>query len=260
MNWFYKISQNLFPGNVNHVNNYFKQHGLGQYKIVRGKGYFYFDGPGTETWHSSSVYVYNINQLSLEQWLNALRDMIKSESDSDNETKDMALPYQDKYPPEYHVDELGGGLYGMHLIDNLMSQDVAEEEEKRLGKMELIKPGNMGVVYQLDDQRVVKYTSCVDEYRAAMELFARGNPVPCLVKVLSMPLEIGYLYVIELEKVRPLTKEERIEYTKSSFAIKKNNLMNCIMKIGSHEDIHSGNIGYRGDELVVLDLGGLFLW
>jgi len=44
---------------------------LAQYNVqlVRGKGYFYFDGPGTERWAATAVYVNSLNQLSLEQWI-----------------------------------------------------------------------------------------------------------------------------------------------------------------------------------------------
>lgn len=39
------------------------------YELVRGKDYFYFDGPGTESWFTTSVPVFRVSHLTVEQWV-----------------------------------------------------------------------------------------------------------------------------------------------------------------------------------------------
>lgn len=40
-----------------------------QERLVRGNGYFYFQGGDSESWYSSSVMVNTLNQLTIEQWI-----------------------------------------------------------------------------------------------------------------------------------------------------------------------------------------------
>jgi hypothetical protein len=44
-------------------------------RFMRGRGYFYFVGPDTAGWPTSSVYVHDVNQLSLKQWLEVLETL-----------------------------------------------------------------------------------------------------------------------------------------------------------------------------------------
>jgi hypothetical protein len=44
-------------------------------ELVAGRGYFYFVGPGTGNWYSTSVAVYRLNHLSLAQWVEALEEL-----------------------------------------------------------------------------------------------------------------------------------------------------------------------------------------
>jgi len=41
---------------------------LGDIELVKGNGYFYFAGDTVSVW-AESVYVYRINELSLERWI-----------------------------------------------------------------------------------------------------------------------------------------------------------------------------------------------
>lgn len=47
--------------------------------LVKGDGYFYFIGPAVDNITSTSVYVYKVNQLPLEQWIDELLSLIKGE-------------------------------------------------------------------------------------------------------------------------------------------------------------------------------------
>jgi len=40
-----------------------------QERLFRGKGYFYFSDGNTPNWPATSVCVYRLNELTLEQWL-----------------------------------------------------------------------------------------------------------------------------------------------------------------------------------------------
>jgi hypothetical protein len=62
------------------VNKKLKELGFGQYELVKGEGYFYVCGPEVELWYTSSIYVYSLNQLSLDQWIESITDLIKREN------------------------------------------------------------------------------------------------------------------------------------------------------------------------------------
>lgn len=44
-------------------------------ELVKGNGYFYFVGQGTGNWYSTSVFVYRLNELNLNQWVDALNEL-----------------------------------------------------------------------------------------------------------------------------------------------------------------------------------------
>jgi hypothetical protein len=46
----------------------------GKETLVRGEGYFYFVNVGWRQEPSSGVYVYRLNELTLDQWLGELGD------------------------------------------------------------------------------------------------------------------------------------------------------------------------------------------
>lgn len=50
------------------VNNALKKLGHEE-KLCKGNGYFYFYDGNADNWYTSSVGVYTINQLTLDQWI-----------------------------------------------------------------------------------------------------------------------------------------------------------------------------------------------
>lgn len=55
------------------------------YELIKGGGCFHFDGEGeygkTWGWYTSSVYVYKLNDLSLEQWLEHFMALVETQND-----------------------------------------------------------------------------------------------------------------------------------------------------------------------------------
>jgi len=65
----------VYPRSILDVNKALRQAGYGEYTLVRGKGYFYFDGPGTEMWYTTSVPVYHVYHLDLDQWVQRFKEL-----------------------------------------------------------------------------------------------------------------------------------------------------------------------------------------
>lgn len=75
-----KVPFGIIPFNMLHlktVNNEITKRGIDA-KLVKGNGYYYFIGPAVDGAFSTSVCVYRLNQLPLEQWLFILDEIIKS--------------------------------------------------------------------------------------------------------------------------------------------------------------------------------------
>lgn len=51
------------------------------YELVKGEGYFYVCGPNTECWNQTGIYVYGLNHMTLEQWLESVEAMIEKNKD-----------------------------------------------------------------------------------------------------------------------------------------------------------------------------------
>jgi hypothetical protein len=49
--------------------------------LVKGRGYYYFNGGDTSSWRSSSVLVPHIDMLTLEQWKNAYDELVETQHD-----------------------------------------------------------------------------------------------------------------------------------------------------------------------------------
>lgn len=64
---------------LRHVNKFLREHGVPDV-LHAGKGYFYFNGPNADKWPQQGVYVYRINQLTLQQWLQQY-NMLKEQGD-----------------------------------------------------------------------------------------------------------------------------------------------------------------------------------
>lgn len=54
--------------------------------LYKGKGYFYFAEGEASNWHSPSVYVYTLNELSLKQWIEEYETKRK-ENDRDHQDR-----------------------------------------------------------------------------------------------------------------------------------------------------------------------------
>ena len=64
---------------INAVNKAIADRG-GKEKLVRGIGYYYFINVGKHSVPSSGVYVQNLNQLTLSQWLAELEEKRREEA------------------------------------------------------------------------------------------------------------------------------------------------------------------------------------
>ena len=66
---YYKLleKQEEYPRSIKDVNNYLKKKGVKE-KLAKGRGYFYFYDGGASGWYESGVYVYHIDELSLDDW------------------------------------------------------------------------------------------------------------------------------------------------------------------------------------------------
>jgi hypothetical protein len=50
----------------------------GAQQLVRGHGYYYFIDGGAEGWSTSSVLVYRLKHLTLEQWVQEWEHLLRS--------------------------------------------------------------------------------------------------------------------------------------------------------------------------------------
>ena len=46
------------------------------FDLIRGEGYFYVCGPGCESWESTMIYTYRVNNLTLKQWIESCESLI----------------------------------------------------------------------------------------------------------------------------------------------------------------------------------------
>lgn len=58
------------------VNEALKQLGESA-ELVRGEGYFYFEGEDTLLMQQTGVYVYRLNELTLDQWISEYNKLKK---------------------------------------------------------------------------------------------------------------------------------------------------------------------------------------
>ena len=69
-----KVKDYLTEVTISQVNKMAKRYGATFHK---GDGYFYFNHPTKVLAPNSGVYVFKVNQLTLKQWENELKDMLK---------------------------------------------------------------------------------------------------------------------------------------------------------------------------------------
>lgn len=66
--------------NIKKVNKEIKLLGI-EAEIAKGDGYFYFFGDGVKFCKHTSVFVYRLNQIKLDDWLNEAKCFAKESSD-----------------------------------------------------------------------------------------------------------------------------------------------------------------------------------
>lgn len=78
------MMENEYPKRITDVNKFFRDKGLGHIRLVRGKGYFYFALDGVDDrgillnrYPTTSVYIYRLEDLTLEQWYDEFLELQK---------------------------------------------------------------------------------------------------------------------------------------------------------------------------------------
>lgn len=59
------------------VNRHLKSLGVRE-ELVKGEGYFYFSGGTAHKWYTTIVYVWRINDLTLEQWVESYYGLLQN--------------------------------------------------------------------------------------------------------------------------------------------------------------------------------------
>lgn len=54
---------------INKVNEALRKAGFQDLRIEKGNGYFYFYGRDTDKWFETGVYVFRLNQMTIEEWV-----------------------------------------------------------------------------------------------------------------------------------------------------------------------------------------------
>lgn len=62
-----QLKEAKYPKSIKDVNDMLRKKGVKE-KLTKGRGYYYFYGGDAAGWYESGVYVYNINDLSLDEW------------------------------------------------------------------------------------------------------------------------------------------------------------------------------------------------
>lgn len=65
---------NEYPKSVKDVNQMLKEKGVEE-KLTKGKGYYYFYDGDTSHWPTASVYVYNVGELTYDEWWNEYKSL-----------------------------------------------------------------------------------------------------------------------------------------------------------------------------------------
>ena len=63
------------PGRTRDVRRYLAKHGIRDVCLLKGPGYFYFDGKPTEDWVHHTVDVSFLGDLTFDEWLRTDRAM-----------------------------------------------------------------------------------------------------------------------------------------------------------------------------------------
>lgn len=69
------MSASAFPKRTDDVERYLRQTGIPDVLLIRGRGYFTFEGEATEDWFHTTVEVPFLSDLTLDQWAQTFRAM-----------------------------------------------------------------------------------------------------------------------------------------------------------------------------------------
>jgi len=190
--------------------------------------------------------------------------------------------------PTLQQGEYSRSSYGLQDVDKYLSQEEADKMSKE--KLSLLGVGGNGIAWE-SGNTAIKLTVDELEKRNAKIIMNKQkllgvSALPFVVGVYSIREIPPHLDRIEIEKVTPLDMTERrffewfygeisgdsfsLEsassrmaaqenkngFEKIIFAIKK--LCNCLKEYNIDDvDIFSPNVGWRGNDLVILDLGAI---
>lgn len=73
-----RLSQHAAPVTLKQINAELKKRGVDA-TLVKGRGYFYFTGPATDGFFSTSVAVYSLSAFTLDGWMKEWDYLVKSE-------------------------------------------------------------------------------------------------------------------------------------------------------------------------------------
>lgn len=195
--------------------------------------------------------------------------------------KPMALPFADP-PANFYLGH--PGHRGLSKVDEWMTEDVAREQEKEFSP-EFLGAGNLGVVVQLPDGKIGKYTADANE--AFISRWAIRNRLACLPIIYDVRelQEDPQLWVVIREEVTPLNREELIAVRDIAYTLNDEDLesarrkvmvdprysyglegelatkfldtFECLYNNGiGTQDFYGRNVGYTSDgRLVLFDLG-----
>ena len=189
--------------------------------------------------------------------------------ESDNFTEDLYDPkFRGVNTNQGWKDKVPYGIIGI---------DEALEEYKDDRIVDYVGAGTEGIAYELDNGNVLKVTMDPSEYEVAQEL--KGKPTRHIVNVYDYATiqdDFEEVWSIEIEKVAPLSEQElqwfdvilsditqgrNREYESEELQKMHSNISSLVKEVQSYgygfNDVTGHNVGKRGEDYVVLDLGGL---
>jgi len=186
----------------------------------------------------------------------------------------QAKPLPAPFIDQKQSREEGDGLLNIY---RKMQASVSLKEEERHKDMRYLGHGLFGLVYDLNNGHVLKYTDKLHEVINAKRLI--NNPIPCAVKVYNTKRvqTNSDLWSIESEKIEKLSREDAeivdlmLDYYpeldllwehypefkgKEHIAENYQSLITCLQKHGLLvTELHGKNVGWVDGRLVLLDLG-----
>ena len=77
------VSDDQSPRTLYGLNKYLHRRGMPMdIEVEKGRGYFYFTGPGSPTWPEQGVYVYRLSDLTFGQWWSEYQQLSGGETGS----------------------------------------------------------------------------------------------------------------------------------------------------------------------------------